>query len=146
MKSSEKIYKTLDGLFNSCIYPLVRPESERTNPFMVYRILNTNPENFVGGYSGEELAYIQIDVYTEDYDSCEAFTTRTIDILNEQAKPFFYEGRKYLYEDDTKLFRQSIECYLFQNNWKTILNYAGSNFIKAGDDELIGKPTVRVPE
>ena len=114
MKASEIIYTNLNDLFNGCIYPLVRPESESVNPFMVYRILNTNPENFIQGYSGDELAYIQLDIYAEDYDSCEDLTNTVIETLNTVIKPFHYENRQYLYEDETKLFRQIMTCHLWQ--------------------------------
>ena len=116
MKASEIIYSNLNSLFNGCIYPLVRPESEKTNPFLVYTILNTNPEGFIDGYSGHEMAYVKLDIYSESYDSCEYLTNSVIDTLDKNIQPFFYEDRRYLYEDDTKLFRQIITCHLWQNN------------------------------
>lgn len=116
MKASAVIYGVLESLFDGRIYPLVRPEYEKTNPFMVYRVLNTNPEGFIQGYSGHEMAYIQLDIYSEDYDSCEDLTNTVIETLNTEVKPFYYENRQYLYEDDTKLFRQLITCHVWQTN------------------------------
>lgn len=116
MKASQIIYTNLEHLFNGCIYPLVRPESEKGSPYLVYTILNTNPENVIDGYVGHEMAYLQLDIYATDYDECEDLTNTVINTLDEVVKPFHYENRRYLYEDDTKLFRQIIECHLWQTN------------------------------
>lgn len=116
MKASEIIYSNLEALFNGSIYPLVRPDSEKNYPYLVYTVLNTNPEGFIDGYSGNEMAYIQLDIYSYSYDEAEDLTNIVINTLNEKVKPFFYENRQYLYEDDTKLFRQSLECHLWQTN------------------------------
>lgn len=116
MKVSEILYSNLKSIFNNNVYPLVKPESKKGLPFLIYTVLNTNTENTLDGYTGYEMAYIQIDVYAKDYDSCEDLTNLTIETLNNNIKPFHYENRRYLYEDETKLFRQTIECHLWQSN------------------------------
>lgn len=147
MKASEIMYSNLQSLFEGKVYPLVRPDSEKGSPYLVYTVLNTNPETFIDGYSGDELAYLQIDIYSDSYDVCEAMTVRVIDLLDKKAQPFYYEGRRYLYEDDTKLFRQSLECHLWQTNWKTILNYQGNNFDKVGNsNKFVGSVNIKTPE
>lgn len=116
MKASEEIYGNLKGLFGTNIYPLVRPDSEKGLPYLVYTVLNTNATNVIMGYTGHEMAYMQLDIYHGDYESCENITNQVIEILNNNVKPFHYDSRKYMYEDDAKLYRQSIECHIWQTN------------------------------
>lgn len=116
MKVSEVLFTNLGRLFNSNVYPLIKPESEKGLPYLVYTVLNANPENTLDGYTGYEMAYIQLDIYALDYDTCEDLTNNTLETLNTNLKPFHYENRRYLYENDTGLYRQSIECYLWQSD------------------------------
>lgn len=114
MKASEVIYSNLNALFKQKVYPLVRPLSEKGLPYLVYTVLNANALNAVSGYFGRELVYLQLDVYHDNYDGCEDITNQMIQILNENVKPFYYDSRRYMYEDDAKLYRQSIECHIWQ--------------------------------
>ncbi len=116
MKASEVIYSNLSALFENKVYPLVRPDSEKGLPYLVYTVLNTNATNVIMGYTGREMAYLQLDVYHSDYDGCEDKTNAMLEILNNNVKPFHYDSRRYMYEDDAKLFRQSIECHIWQTN------------------------------
>ena len=116
MKVSEVIYSNLGNLFNGSVYPLVKPESEKANPYLVYTVLNTNPENVIDGFTGYEMAYIQLDIYSTDYDDCEDLTNQVIQTLKNNLNVFYYEGRQYLHEDDTGLYRQLIECHLWQSD------------------------------
>lgn len=117
MSASEIIYKNLKGLFNDEIYPLIRPESSnKTDSYLTYQILNTTPTNSIDGYLGYELAFVQLDIYSFDYDDTEKLTNQTIEILTNNLNPFHYENRKYFYEEDTKLYRQLIECHIWQQN------------------------------
>lgn len=114
MKASETIYSNLNELFDGMVFPLIRPETINGTPYLIYTLLNTNPTNVVAGYTGRELAYVQIDIYTYDYDSCEYLTSQVLDILNREVQPFYYDNRKYSHENDTQLFRQSVECHIWQ--------------------------------
>ena len=116
MKASEIIYSNLNPLFDSNVWPLVRPAGETGTPYLVYTIMNANATNVISGYTGRELAYLQLDVYCDSYDACEDLTNQMIEILKTNIKPFHYESRKYMHEDDAKLFRQSIECHIWQTN------------------------------
>ncbi|WP_201555784.1 hypothetical protein [Psychrobacter sp. 72-O-c] len=116
MKASETIYSTLSVLFNSNVWPLVRPEGEKGTPYLVYTVMNANATNVIAGYTGRELAYMQLDVYHNDYDSCEDITNQMIKILKDTVKPFYYDSRKYLHDEDAGLYRQSIECHIWQTN------------------------------
>ena len=134
MKASTLIYKNLYSLFDSHIYPLIKPESSKTDSYLVYTIINTNPESTLDGYTGHEMAYIQLDIYTKSYDTCEDLTNKTIEILN-NLNPFYYEGRQYLYENDTKLYRQSLDCHLWQSQFNDLIK----DYLSVGDEEqLIG--------
>ncbi len=116
MKASEVIYSNLSALFNNNVWPLVRPEGEKTLPYLVYTVLNTNATNVISGYTGREMAYLQLDVYCDSYDACEDLTNQMIATLKTNIQPFHYDSRKYMYEDDAKLYRQSIECHIWQTN------------------------------
>lgn len=120
MKASEVIYSNLSLLFNQKVYPLVRPSTEKGTPYLVYTVLNTNATNVVSGYTGRELAYMQLDVYHDNYDGCEDLTNQMIEVLSNNVKPFHYDSRRYMYEDDAKLYRQSIECHIWQTNQPAI--------------------------
>ena len=114
MKASEIIYSNLAALFDSKVYPMVRPDSEKGLPYLVYTVLNANSINVVSGYTGRELVYLQLDIYHTSYDACEDLTNQVIQVLNDNVKPFYYDSRRYMYEDDAKLYRQSIECHIWQ--------------------------------
>ncbi len=116
MKASEVIYGNLKVLFNDDIWPMVRPEGLKGAPYLVYTVLNTNAKNVIAGYTGHEMAYVQLDVYCDNYNACEDLTNQMIEILNNNVKPFYYDSRRYMYEDDAKLYRQSIECHIWQTN------------------------------
>lgn len=116
MKASEVIYSNLSTLFDSKVYPLVRTEGEKGTPYLVYTVLNANATNVIAGYTGREMAYLQLDVYSYSYDECENLTNQVIKTLGVNVQPFHYENRKYLYESDTKLYRQSIECHIWQTS------------------------------
>ena len=120
MKASEVIYSNLNPLFDSKVWPLVRPEGETGTPYLVYTIMNANATNVISGYTGRELAYLQLDVYHNNYDDCEDLTNQMIELLNNHVKPFHYDSRRYMYEDDAKLYRQSIECHIWQTNQPAI--------------------------
>ena len=119
MKASEVIYSNLKVLFDNKVYPLVRPNSEKGLPYLVYTVLNANAINVVSGYTGRELVYVQIDIYSDSYDECEALTNKAIQTLSSNIKPFYYDSRRYMYEDDAKLYRQSIECHIWQTTPET---------------------------
>lgn len=116
MKASEVIYSNLSALFEKKVYPLVRPDSEKGLPYLVYTVINTNATNVIMGYTGREMAYLQLDVYHSNYDGCEDITNEMIEILKNNVQPFHYDSRRYMYEDDAKLFRESIECHIWQTN------------------------------
>lgn len=116
MKASEVIYSNLNALFNQKVYPLVRPLSEKGLPYLVYTVLNANATNVILGYTGREMAYLQLDVYHDNYDGCEDITNQMIEMLSNNIKPFHYDSRRYMYEDDAKLYRQSIECHIWQTS------------------------------
>lgn len=116
MKASEVIYSVLGAFFDDKVYPLVRPEGETGTPYLVYTVLNTNATNVIAGYTGRELAYMQLDVYHNDYDDCEDTTNQMINILKDNVKPFYYDSRKYLHDEKSGLYRQSIECHIWQTN------------------------------
>ena len=118
MKASEQIYSNLKDMFLGNVYPLVNPESEEdiTYPYLVYTVINTNPEVSIDGYLGYEMTYIQLDIYSKNYDTTEEITKSVIDTLDQNIKPFHYEGRNYFYESEDQLFRQSIECHIWHKN------------------------------
>ncbi|MFK3915766.1 hypothetical protein [Psychrobacter sp. NPDC078501] len=116
MKASEVIYSTLGVLFENKVYPLVRPEGEKGTPYLVYTVLNANGTNVIAGYTGRELAYLQLDVYDDDYDDCEDTTNQMLKILKDTVKPFHYDSRKYMHDEDADLYRQSVECHIWQTN------------------------------
>lgn len=118
MKAGEIIYSNLSTLFNEKVYPLVRPSGEKGLPYLVYTVLNANATNVIDGYTGRELAYLQLDVYHDNYDGAEDTANAMIQILSDNVKPFHYDNRKYLY-DDAGLHRQSIECHIWQTTPKT---------------------------
>ncbi len=118
MKAGETIYSNLSALFDENVYPLVRPKGEKGLPYLVYTVLNANATNVVDGYTGREMAYLQLDVYHNNYDGCEDITNEMIRTLNENVKPFHYDNRKYLY-DDAGLYRQSIDCHIWQTSNQT---------------------------
>lgn len=119
MKASEVIYSNLGPLFDSNVWPLVRPEGEKGLPYLVYTVLNTNATNVISGYTGREMAYLQLDVYHNNYDGCEDTTNEMIRVLNQNVKPFHYDSRRYIYDEEGKLYRQSIECHIWQTNKQT---------------------------
>lgn len=92
MKASEVIYSNLSTLFENKVYPLVRPESEKGLPYLVYTVLNTNATNVIMGYTGREMAYLQLDVYHSNYDGCEDITNEMIEILKNNVQPFHYDS------------------------------------------------------
>ncbi|MGP5406099.1 hypothetical protein ACTXLW_00635 [Psychrobacter celer] len=116
MKASEIIYSNLSALFDNQVWPLVRPEGEKGTPYLVYTVLNANATNVIQGYTGREMAYLQLDVYSDSYDACEDLTNQMIETLKTTIQPFHYDSRKYMHEDDAKLYRQSIECHIWQTN------------------------------
>ena len=116
MKASEVIYSNLGAMFDNNVWPLVRPDSESGTPYLVYTIMNANATNVIGGYTGREMAYLQLDVYHDSYDGCEDLTNTMISALKNNVKPFHYDSRRYMYEDDAKLYRQSIECHIWQTS------------------------------
>lgn len=119
MKASEIIYSQLGAMFGHNVWPLVRPEGQTGTPYLVYTVLNANATNVISGYTGREMAYLQLDVYCDSYDACEDLTNQMINVLNKNIKPFHYDNRKYMYEGDAKLYRQSIECHIWQTNQVT---------------------------
>ncbi len=116
MKASEIIYSNLSDLFANQVWPLVRPDSEKGLPYLVYTVLNTNATNVLAGYTGREMAYMQLDVYSDSYDACEDITNQMLEILNNNVTPFHYDSRRYMHEDDAGLYRQSIECHIWQTH------------------------------
>lgn len=116
MNASAIIYTQLADLVDGKCYPLIIPESEPSNqPYIVYQIISTEPDNTLDGITGHEWVTAQIDVYHSDYDACLSLTAKAINQLD-QIKPSTYHGTQYLRDEESGLFRGLVE-YSF---WQTL--------------------------
>lgn len=114
MNASQIIYTNLAHLVDDKCYPLFIPENNPNNPpYIVYKIISTEPDNDLDGITGHEWANVQIDVYHSDYDECLALTAKVINQLN-QIKPSIYHGVQYVRDDSSGLFRGIVEYGFWQ--------------------------------
>ncbi len=59
---------TITAIIGTNIYPDITPQNV-DYPFIVYSIINSNPVDFKDGQSNLEEIDLQIDVYTQNYDT-----------------------------------------------------------------------------
>lgn len=114
MTASERIYSLLANLVGGRCYPLFVPESEKSPPpYIVYNIISNIPDNVLDGITGHEWVWMQIDVYTINYDDTISLSAQVVKALN-TIQPSIYGGTTYLYDDEAKLYRGLIEYEFWQ--------------------------------
>ncbi|OOR83912.1 DUF3168 domain-containing protein [Moraxella canis] len=112
MQASEKIYQLLADLVDKRVYPLFVPEvAEKADSYIVYQIINTNPDNTLDGVTGHEWVSVQIDVYHDQYDKMLALTSRVIGRLD-SITPSNYLGVQHHY--DSGQYRAILEYEFWQ--------------------------------
>lgn len=121
MNVGERLFPIIGSLVNDEIYPLIRPETAKGKPpYIIYTPISSQSENSLDGFLGHEYAQIQIDIYHSDYDELDRLTHQVIKAINDNITPSEFLGRQHLYDDDSELFRQSLD-YQF---WTSIFNQA----------------------
>jgi len=97
------------------IYPLFIPESGSSEPpYLVYQVISSQPQNTLDGPTGHEWARVQIDIYHDSYDDGVQLSHDVVKTLNDSLQLKIYDGTQQMYENDSKLFRQSIDIEFWQ--------------------------------
>lgn len=121
MIAGAQLYPLLSPLVNQRVYPMVVPEASIKNtPYIVWQVISDVPENTIDGYTGHEWVRVQIDVYDKSYDACVQLSHDVVATINNNIKTTDYYGTEQLYDNEARLFRQSIDIGLWQTTLTTL--------------------------
>lgn len=121
MIAGQIIYTLLKPLVGDRIYPLIVPESQSNeSPYIVYQVISSQPQNTLDGTTHHEWVRVQIDIYHKNYDACAQLSHDVVATLDQNIQISIYDGTQQLYENDTRLFRQSIDIEFWQTTPTTL--------------------------
>lgn len=110
MIAGVQLYNVLAPLVGDRIYPLIiREHDDSTTPYIIYQVINTDPDITKDGTTGSEWVHVQIDVYHDDPYQCTLLANQVIKAINDQIQPSIYGGQQQLYDTASDLYRQSID-------------------------------------
>lgn len=121
MNAGQQLYPILKGLVDGEVHQVMRlPKTDATGkplppklPYIVYTPVTTTPETSQYGYTGYDWSRVQIDVYHSSYDKCDALSNQVIIAINKNIRPSELGSRQHLYDNDSKLWRQSFDYEFF---------------------------------
>ena len=95
----------ITAIISTNIYPDITPQNV-DYPFIVYSIIDSNPVDFKDGQSNLEVIDLQIDVYTQNYD-----TTQNLSNLIRNRLDRFVGTLEGVEVQTIKYVRQSSEVF-----------------------------------
>ena len=121
MNAGQQLNPILKDLVSGEVYQVVRlPKTDVTGkiiapqvPYIVYIPITTTPETSQYGYTGHDWSRVQIDIYHSSYDKCDDLANQVIIAINNHIQPSEMGNRQHLYDNDTKLWRQSFDVEFF---------------------------------
>ena len=115
MIAGETLFNALSPLVGDRIYPLIVPEhAPNEPPYIVYQVISSQSQNTLDGPTGHEWVRVQIDIYHDSYDDGVQLSHDVVKTLNDSLQLKIYDGTQQMYENDSKLFRQSIDIEFWQ--------------------------------
>ena len=119
MLANQTIHRLLGSLVDKRIYPMIAPENT-TTPYIVWQVISAQPQNTLDGTTHHEWVRVQIDIYHKNYDACVQLSHDVVATLDQNIQISIYDGTQQLYENDTRLFRQSIDIEFWQTTPTTL--------------------------
>lgn len=116
-----QLYPILSPLVGGAMYPMVAPERVKAKPpYITWQVISTQPENTIDGVTGHEWVRVQIDIYDTYYERCVQLSHDVVGLINSNIPSSLYGGTQQLYENEAKLFRQSIDYEMWQTTPTTL--------------------------
>lgn len=114
-RANTAVYNALKPLVNSRVWPLVRSESIKDTPYIVYTPVSGQRLNTMQGYAGHNDVRMQIDIYTTE--PTEGMTLaesviNTLDALDTVSAAI--DSDRYEYEQETRLYRTSLDFMIWE--------------------------------
>lgn len=103
-----------DGL-TPRVFPLVMPQGQASFPCAVYSVVSAEPLNDLSGLAGATRYRVQLDVYGKvwlDTHELAGAIQQALDMQDELQCVAL--GRQDFHEDDTRLFRASLEFSIWE--------------------------------
>ncbi|MGB2081900.1 MAG: DUF3168 domain-containing protein [Psychrobacter sp.] len=119
MLANQTIHSLLGPLVDSRIYPHIAPQGA-TVPYIVWQVISAQPQNTLDGTTHHQWLRVQIDIYDTSYDKTVSLSNEVTQTLSNGINLFIHSGTQQLYENDTKLFRQSIDYEFWQTTTPTL--------------------------
>lgn len=104
-----QIYAVLKDLQGGRVFPMIAPQGT-ARPYLVYILPSDITEKMLQGFGAQEVT-VQVDAYADTLISAGQVGDEIVDALM-PLEPGDIE-RTPGYEDDTKLYRQSIETQIW---------------------------------
>lgn len=122
MIAGAQLYPLLSPLVDGRIYPMIVPEGALgATPYIVWQVISSVSDNTIDGATGHEWVRVQIDVYDRIYDDAVQMSNDVVGIINSNIQTTDYFGTQQMYDNDAKLFRQSIDIGFWQTTPSTYL-------------------------
>lgn len=119
MLANQTIHSLLGPLVDRRIYPHIAPQGA-TVPYIVWQVISAQPQNTLDGTTQHQWLRVQIDVYDTSYDRSIQLSSNIVQALDDGVQLSIHAGSQQLYENDTKLFRQSIDYEFWQTTTPTL--------------------------
>lgn len=113
MLANQTIHRLLGPLVGKRIYPLVAPENTAT-PYIVWQVISAQRQNTLDGTTNHEWLRVQIDIYDKSYDKSLKLSHKAVEAINNGVQLSIHSGSQQYHEQETKLFRQSIDYEFWQ--------------------------------
>ncbi|WP_198333637.1 DUF3168 domain-containing protein [Psychrobacter namhaensis] len=119
MLANQTIHRLLGSLVDKRIYPMIAPKNT-TTPYIVWQVVSAQPQNTLDGTTHHQWLRVQIDIYDTSYDKTVSLSNEVTQALSNGIDLSIHSGSQQLYENDTKLFRQSIDYEFWQTTTPTL--------------------------
>lgn len=128
MTYEELIYPLLKDLVplpdgDGKVYPNLVPEFAKaqkiTPPYIIHQLINTDNVSDLDGYTGNNLARVQFDVYAKDFDECLNLAKLLIWTLDNNITTCQFISRQSTFDKDSDwglLYRQIVDFYIWQTD------------------------------
>lgn len=120
MQGGEMIVAQLKAVLRGRVYPDVVPEDQQDWPVAVYQVISSAPANTQDfGYAGIQQSRYQVDFYglsrKEASELVQEALPLLIDPVIQTSLVCLYEGKRDIYESETRRFRTAVDLTIWES-------------------------------
>lgn len=116
ISANQAVLEALKPLVKSHVWPYVRPAGQDAVPYIIYSAISNNPLTTIAGWAGHKQIRMQIDVYAYTLGEAETLANELVPVIEalETVSAEVEDGGSGGFENDTRLFRQTVEFLIWE--------------------------------